>query len=81
MTTPPSGGPTSKTVIDVHYQINVTGPQDDNLFIEVKISRTNNALAHVTEYQMADFVRQYLSSLTPNPVTITRYETTRTDGL
>lgn len=63
------------------YQIVSTGGNDDNLTINVEIDRSNQALEGVTEMQMLQFIKGYLATLTPNPVTITKVETVETSGL
>lgn len=72
---------TSVRVTKTSYQILSSGGEDDNLTISVDIQRTNQALAGVTEIQMLTFIRNYLATLTPNPVTITKIETVETSGL
>lgn len=63
------------------YQLVSSGENDDNLVIDVDIQRTNGALAGVSEMQMLAFIKGYLATLTPNPVSITKVETVETTGL
>lgn len=69
-------------VIETSYAITSQGDTDaDNLFIDVSISKGPSALSGVTEEQILLFVRNYLQSLTTNPINITKRQTVETDGL
>lgn len=73
-----------EVIIDTSYQIvspNGTANDDSNLIIDVKITRRNNSLPGVTEDQILDFVRDYLATLTTDPISITKTQTIQTAGL
>lgn len=68
--------------IATFYEITSSGPSDtDNLLIRVEITKGVTALSGATEEQILGFVKNYLQSLSPNPIEIARTTTVRTDGL
>jgi len=74
--------PTSQT-ISTYYEITSAGPggDDENLYIRVEITKGSLALSGASEAQILGFVRNYLQSLTENPINVTRVQTIRTEGL
>lgn len=71
-------------ILDTSYQIvspNSEANSDSNLVIDVKITRKNDALSGVTEDDILTFVRDYLATLTTDPVNITKTQTIQTSGL
>lgn len=82
MSTPPSGGPTTQ-IISTVYEILSAGGDDDsqNLYIKVEIQKGSGALSGATEAQILTFVRNYLQSLTANPINVRRTQTVMVDGL
>ena len=82
MSTPPSGGPTQQ-VLSTVYEILSAGGQDDsqNLYIKVEITKGSAALSGATEAQILTFVRNYLQTLTTNPIEVRRTQTVMVSGL
>lgn len=66
------------SVLDTTYTIECTGTADDNLLMEIKITRSNNAVANLTDVQIVNFIRNQLAAATGRPATIFKVETVKT---
>lgn len=73
----------TQQVVSTVYEITSAGGDDDseNLYIKVEIQKGSNALSGATEAQILGFVRNYLQSLTVNPINVGRIQVVRVDGL
>ena len=73
----------TQQVVSTYYEITSAGGEDDsqNLYIKVEITKGTGALSGATEAQILGFVRNYLQSLTPNPILVGRVQVLRVDGL
>ena len=73
----------NEVTLSTFYEIISSGGDDDsqNLYIKVEITKGSGALSGATEAQILGFVRNYLQSLTVNPIEVRRTKTVRTDGL
>lgn len=72
----------TQTVVSTYFEITSSGATDgDNLYIKVEISKGVTALSGATEAQILGYVKNYLQSLTTNPINVSRVQTTRVDGL
>lgn len=58
------------TTLDTTWRITCVGPEDANLFMDIKIDRTNNAVAGLTDFVIVDFIRDQLAAHTSLPVYI-----------
>lgn len=74
--------PVSQTVSQ-YYEITSAGEgtDDENLYIRVEITKGSLALSGASEAQILGFVKNYLQSLTTNPINAARVQTIRTEGL
>lgn len=65
------------------YEILSSGGSDNSqdLYIKVEIQKGSAALSGATEAQILGFVRNYLQSLTTNPIRVRRTKTVQVDGL
>jgi hypothetical protein len=74
--------PTQQT-ISQYYEITSAGEggDDENLYIRVEITKGPLALSGATEAQILGFVKNYLQSLSQNPINAARVQTIRTEGL
>lgn len=62
-------------ILSTRYQVQVLSEQDNqNVTIDVKIDKTAEGLSGTSEETVVDFVRQYLQTLTPDPLEITRIQ-------
>lgn len=69
-------------VVETYFEITSSGESDtDNLYIRVEIQKGATALSGATEEQVLGFVKNYLQSLSANPILVSRTQTTRVDGL
>jgi len=73
----------TQQVVSTYYEITSAGGSDDsqNLYIKVEITKGSGALSGATEAQILTFVRNYLQSLTSNPIDVGRVQVVRTEGL
>lgn len=73
----------AQQVVSQYYEITSAGGDDDsqNLYIKVEIEKGSGALSGATEAQILGFVRNYLQSLTKNPILVGRVQVLRVDGL
>lgn len=73
----------TQQIISTTYEITSAGGTDDsqNLFISVSITKGSAALSGASEAQILTFVKNYLQSLTTNPINVGRVQITRVDGL
>jgi hypothetical protein len=68
--------------LSTYYEIVSSGPSDtDNLYIKVEINKGPTALSGASEAQILGFVRNYLQTLSSNPITIKRTRVLRVEGL
>jgi hypothetical protein len=74
--------PTVQTV-NQYYEIVSPGigSDEEDFYIRVDIQKGPLALSGASEEQILGFVRNYLQSLTPNPIRIARIQTIRTDDI
>lgn len=73
----------TQQVVSTTYEITSSGGLDDseNLFISVSITKGAAALSGASEAQILGFVKNYLQSLTTNPINVGRVQVVRVDGL
>lgn len=73
----------TQQVVSTTYEITSSGGLDDsqNLLIEVSITKGSAALSGASEAQILTFVKNYLQSLTTNPINVGRVQVVRVDGL
>lgn len=73
----------TQQIVSTYYEITSAGGTDDseNLYIKVEIEKGTKALSGATEAQILGWVRNYLQSLTVNPINVGRVQVVRTEGL
>lgn len=73
----------TQQIVSTYYEITSAGGTDDseNLYIKVEIEKGTKALSGTTEAQILGWVRNYLQSLTVNPINVGRVQIIRTEGL
>lgn len=72
----------TQTITKTTYRITSNGASDlESLLISVDISKGPSALSGATEAQILGFVRNYLQSLTANPINVSREQVIITEGL
>ena len=74
--------PNPPQVLATVYEVTSMGAKDtDQLYIRVEIQMGSTALSGATETQILGFVKNYLQSLTTDPIHACRIQTVRVDGL
>ncbi len=70
-------------IVSTVYEITSSGGDADaeNLYIKVEIQKGSEALSGATEAQILGFVKNYLQSLTQNPINVGRVQVVRVSGL
>lgn len=72
----------TQTILSTFYEITSQGASDtENLYIKVEITKGASALSGATEAQILGYVRNYLQSLTTNPINVSRQQVVRVEGL
>lgn len=72
---------TVETILSTSYKMSSINDNDNELEIDITIKKDPGMLDGVTELDMITFVRNYIATLTPTPVIISKIQTIQTDGL
>lgn len=58
------------TTLETTWRVTCVGPNDANLIMDIKIDRTNDAVAGISDFTIVDFIRDQLALHTSLPVYI-----------